>query len=190
MEGENAFAAIDIGSPESCVFVPVKRLRIKGFHSSRQNRPKLWKTQDPKHIAMPRKQRTSGLKPSLLHTVALLAASPRQRLARGQVGTIVARLDRDTLLVEFDDGWGRARAITPCPEAHLLVLRTDPRPSARLTRVQRKELKLLAALADEAIDTSDAQELRDWSRRRTRTLQPVRPGAISGSHRCLSRRLV
>jgi len=32
-----------------------------------------------------------------------------------------------------------------------------------LTREQRRELKSLAALPDEAIDTSDAPELLDWS---------------------------
>ena len=35
--------------------------------------------------------------------------------------------------------------------------------SKRLTRKQRAELKSLAALRDDAIDTSDAPELLDWS---------------------------
>ena len=35
--------------------------------------------------------------------------------------------------------------------------------SKRLTREQRAEIKSLAALRDEAIDTSDAPELLDWS---------------------------
>jgi uncharacterized protein (DUF4415 family) len=35
--------------------------------------------------------------------------------------------------------------------------------SKRLTREQRAELKRLAALPDDAIDTSDAPELLDWS---------------------------
>ena len=35
--------------------------------------------------------------------------------------------------------------------------------SKRLTREQRGEIKSLAALRDEAIDTSDAPELLDWS---------------------------
>jgi uncharacterized protein (DUF4415 family) len=35
--------------------------------------------------------------------------------------------------------------------------------SKRLTRAQQAELKSLAALRDEAIDTSDAPELLDWS---------------------------
>ena len=35
--------------------------------------------------------------------------------------------------------------------------------SKRLTREQRAELKSLATLRDDAIDTSDAPELLDWS---------------------------
>ena len=35
--------------------------------------------------------------------------------------------------------------------------------SRQLTRAQRVELKSLAVLPDDAIDTSDAPELRDWS---------------------------
>jgi uncharacterized protein (DUF4415 family) len=35
--------------------------------------------------------------------------------------------------------------------------------SKRLTRGQRAELRSLAALPDDAIDTSDAPELLDWS---------------------------
>lgn len=35
--------------------------------------------------------------------------------------------------------------------------------SRRLTREQQAELKSLAALRDETIDTSDAPELLDWS---------------------------
>ena len=36
-------------------------------------------------------------------------------------------------------------------------------PSKQLTRKQRAELKSLAALREDAIDTSDAPELLDWS---------------------------
>ncbi len=35
--------------------------------------------------------------------------------------------------------------------------------SKQLTRRQREELKALASLPEDAIDTSDAPELRDWS---------------------------
>src|ERR1700744_2401918 len=53
--------------------------------------------------------------PSRLDVVALLSDLPAQRLARGQVGSVVEELDDDTLLVEFSDGEGRAYALTPCP---------------------------------------------------------------------------
>jgi hypothetical protein len=64
--------------------------------------------------------------PSLLDVVALLADLPAQQLARGQVGTIVEELDDKTLLVEFSDDQGRAYAITPCPQADLLILQYVP----------------------------------------------------------------
>ena len=65
-------------------------------------------------------------RPSLLDVVALLADLPAQQLARGQVGTIVEELDDKTSLVEFSDDQGRAYAITPCPQADLLVLHYVP----------------------------------------------------------------
>ena len=65
-------------------------------------------------------------RPSLLDVVALLTDLPAQRLARGQVGTIVDQLDNKTLLVEFSDDQGRAYAVAPCPPAELLVLHYVP----------------------------------------------------------------
>jgi len=64
--------------------------------------------------------------PSLLDVVALLTDLPVQRLARGQVGTIVESLDDKTLLVEFSDDQGRAYAVAPCPRTELLVLHYVP----------------------------------------------------------------
>ena len=64
--------------------------------------------------------------PSLLDVVALLTDLPGQRLARGQVGTIVEELDDRTSLVEFSDDQGRAYAVVPCPRADLLVLHYVP----------------------------------------------------------------
>jgi Domain of unknown function (DUF4926) len=64
--------------------------------------------------------------PSLLDAVALLTDLPAQRLARGQVGTIVEELDDKTSLVEFSDDQGRAYVIAPCPRAELLVLHYVP----------------------------------------------------------------
>ncbi len=65
-------------------------------------------------------------RPSVLDVVALLADIPAQRLARGQVGTVVEQLDDKTLLVEFSDDQGGAYAIAPCPWADLLILHYVP----------------------------------------------------------------
>jgi hypothetical protein len=70
-----------------------------------------------------------GERPSVLDVVALLTDLPAQRLARGQVGTIVEQLDNTTLLVEFSDEQGRACAVAPCPRADLLVLHYVPEPA-------------------------------------------------------------
>jgi hypothetical protein len=64
--------------------------------------------------------------PALLEVVALLADKPEERLARGQVGTVVEVLDTQTVLVEFSDDQGRAYAVTACPISSLLTLRTEP----------------------------------------------------------------
>lgn len=71
-------------------------------------------------------KRAKSERPSLLDVVALLTDLPAQRLARGQVGTIVEQLDDNTLLVEFSDDEGRAYAVAPCPRADLLVLHYVP----------------------------------------------------------------
>ena len=65
-------------------------------------------------------------KPALLDVVALLTDVPAQRLARGQVGTVVEGIDNETFLVEFSDDQGCAYAITPCRQANLLVLHYLP----------------------------------------------------------------
>jgi hypothetical protein len=65
--------------------------------------------------------------PALLDVVALLAARPDQGLVRGQAGTVVESLDRDSVLVEFSDEEGRAYAVAPCPRSDLLVLHYVPR---------------------------------------------------------------
>jgi hypothetical protein len=72
---------------------------------------------------------TNGTKndsPSILDVVALLTDLPAQRLARGQVGTVVEQLDPSTSLVEFSDEQGRAYAVAPCPRAELLTLHYVP----------------------------------------------------------------
>jgi hypothetical protein len=75
---------------------------------------------------MQTEQSTENEGPSLLNVVALLTDLPAQRLARGQVGTIVERLDVETLLVEFSDDQGRAYAVAPCRRDDLLVLHYIP----------------------------------------------------------------
>ena len=75
---------------------------------------------------MKAKEGAKNERPSVLDVVALLTDLPAQRLARGQVGTIVELLDGKTLLVEFSDDQGRAYAVAPCPWADLLVLHYVP----------------------------------------------------------------
>jgi hypothetical protein len=65
-------------------------------------------------------------RPSLLDVVALLSDLPAQRLARGEVGTIVEQLDENISLVEFSDEQGRAYAVAPCPLTELLTLHYVP----------------------------------------------------------------
>ena len=65
-------------------------------------------------------------RPSLLDVVALLSDLPAQRLARGQVGTVVEQLDDRTSLVEFSDEQGQAYAVAPCPRSELLTLHYVP----------------------------------------------------------------
>ena len=71
-------------------------------------------------------QNAKDERPSLLAAVALLTDLPTQRLARGQVGTVVEQFDDKTSLVEFSDEQGRAYAVAPCPRADLLVLHYIP----------------------------------------------------------------
>jgi hypothetical protein len=57
----------------------------------------------------------------------LLSNFPAQRLARGQVGTIVEQLDENISLVEFSDEQGRAYAVAPCQLNELLTLYHVPK---------------------------------------------------------------
>lgn len=66
------------------------------------------------------------ISPTLLDVVALLEDVPAQRLPRGQVGTVVEKLDDSTMLVEFSDDEGRAYAVAPCACKDLLVLHYVP----------------------------------------------------------------
>jgi hypothetical protein len=75
---------------------------------------------------MKAKKQAKSEPPSILDVVALLTDLPAERLARGQVGTIVEQVDDKTYLVEFSDDQGRAYALAPCPRAELLVLHYVP----------------------------------------------------------------
>ncbi|HEY1453868.1 MAG TPA: DUF4926 domain-containing protein [Roseiarcus sp.] len=63
---------------------------------------------------------------SLLDVVALLKDLPAHGLVRGQVGTVVERLDDTAFMVEFSDDEGRGYALAPCARMNLLVLRYVP----------------------------------------------------------------
>ena len=62
----------------------------------------------------------------ILDVVALLGDHPDQKLARGQVGTVVEQLDNQNVLVEFSDDEGRAYAVAPFALTDLLVLHYVP----------------------------------------------------------------
>ncbi|HEY4114146.1 MAG TPA: DUF4926 domain-containing protein [Rhizomicrobium sp.] len=64
--------------------------------------------------------------PVLLDVVALLVDRPENELARGQVGTVVEKLDERHVLVEFSDDQGRAYALVPCAASDLMVLHYLP----------------------------------------------------------------
>jgi hypothetical protein len=64
--------------------------------------------------------------PTALDVVALLDARPKDKLARGQVGTVVEKLGDTDLLVEFSDEDGRAYAIVPVPVSKLMLLHYVP----------------------------------------------------------------
>ena len=60
----------------------------------------------------------------LLDVVEVLQDFPEQKVAKGQVGTVVEELDSNTVLVEFADRNGIALAIFPIPMASLRRLRS------------------------------------------------------------------
>lgn len=92
----------------------------------RANRRERAKVRHLLGAVMKAKKGEENERPSALDVVALLTELPAQRLARGQVGTIVEQLDDKTLLVEFSDEQGRAYALAPCPRVDLLVLHYVP----------------------------------------------------------------
>ena len=63
---------------------------------------------------------------SVLDVVALLEDAPAQGLVRGQVGTVVERLDDKTFEVEFSDDEGRTYAEVALRGEALLLLHHRP----------------------------------------------------------------
>jgi hypothetical protein len=62
----------------------------------------------------------------ILDVVALTEDLPERGLYRGQVGTVVERLDPGVFEVEFSDDEGRAYASVALRAEQLLVLRYEP----------------------------------------------------------------
>lgn len=62
----------------------------------------------------------------LLDVVALAEDLPARGLSRGQVGTVVEKLDDDAFLVEFNDDDGRTYAMLPLLSVQLMVLHYEP----------------------------------------------------------------
>jgi len=66
----------------------------------------------------------------LLDVVALTEDLPNRKLRRGQVGTVVERLDPGVFEVEFTDNDGRTFASLALKENQLLVLYYQPQEAA------------------------------------------------------------
>ena len=62
----------------------------------------------------------------LLDVVALARDLPEKGLTRGQVGTVVEELDKETFEVEFADDVGRAYAFAALKPSDLLKLHFEP----------------------------------------------------------------
>ena len=62
----------------------------------------------------------------LLDVVALTADVPETGLVRGQVGTVVERLNPGIFEIEFCDDEGRTYAQAAVPAERLIVLRYEP----------------------------------------------------------------
>lgn len=66
----------------------------------------------------------------LLDVVALTEDVPEHGLLRGQVGTVVEFLDKDSFEVEFSGDDGRAYALAPLMRGQLLILHYQPAHAA------------------------------------------------------------
>jgi hypothetical protein len=61
----------------------------------------------------------------LLDSVALLKNLPQKNLLKGQVGTVVEKLDDTTFEIEFTNSEGETILITPLSEKDLILLRFE-----------------------------------------------------------------
>ena len=66
----------------------------------------------------------------ILDVVALTETLPDHKLHRGQVGTVVEKLDKDVFEVEFTDNDGRAFASLALKFNQLMVLHYQPLEAA------------------------------------------------------------
>jgi len=62
----------------------------------------------------------------ILDVVALVRDLPERGLVRGQVGTVVEKLDQGVYEVEFSDNSGRAYAMLAIGQEQLMLLHHDP----------------------------------------------------------------
>ena len=62
----------------------------------------------------------------ILVVVALTCDKAEHELLRGQVGTVVERLDEDVYEVEFSDDEGKAYATLALPATDLMILHHHP----------------------------------------------------------------
>ena len=106
--------------------VAIRKERSGKYDLDRANRRGRAEVRHLLGAMMKAKKDAENERPCVLDVVALVAHLPAQRLARGQVGTVVEQLDDKTLLVEFSDDQGSAYAIAPCPRADLLILHYVP----------------------------------------------------------------
>ncbi len=60
-----------------------------------------------------------------LNSIALLKNIPKKNLSKGQVGTVVEKLDENTFEIEFTNSNGETILTTPLPEKDLILLRFE-----------------------------------------------------------------
>ena len=66
----------------------------------------------------------------VLDVVALTQDLPKEKLVRGQVGTVMEQLAPDAYEVEFVSTEGKSYALLPLRAEQLMVLHYEPTPAA------------------------------------------------------------